>query len=148
MKNIFMLLLIFFISQITFASWPGFKGSGGWGRNNQYSKYFYSEKATAVYGVVEEIDLYEPEKGMSKGVYLKLNCDNQHVNIQLGPVWYIERLDIDISVGDKIEAKGVFIPNINNRMMVAAEIKKGDKLIILRDRHGTPVWAAYGGINH
>jgi len=40
------------------------------------------------------------------GVYLTLKTDNETISIHLGPDWYIEKQDVKIESGDKIEVKG------------------------------------------
>ena len=64
--------------------------------------------------------------------------------MHLGPVWYIERLDIKIKKGDKVGVKGSRVMMRDKPTIIAAEVKKGDEVLILRDEDGIPVWSGRG----
>ncbi len=124
-----------------FAQWQGFKGSGGWGMNSPFNKMFDPNKIETIYGIVEKIDATAPHRMMSNGVYVDLKTEKGVTRVILGPVWYIERLDFVIELGDKLEVKGSPVVINGVQSMIAAEIKKGNELLILRDIHGIPVWS-------
>lgn len=63
--------------------------------------------------------------------------------MHLGPAWYIERLDIKIRKGDKIEVKGSQVMMKGTPTLIASEIKKGDTTVILRDENGVPLWSKW-----
>jgi len=56
----------------------------------------------------------------------------------------MERLDAKIINGDKVEVKGVRTNLAGKPVVIAAEVKKGDKVLVLRDAAGVPVWAGWG----
>ncbi|MCX8083899.1 MAG: hypothetical protein N3C60_03160 [Calditerrivibrio sp.] len=141
---IYMVLLMIFPSIIQ-AEWKGFKGSGGWGMNSPFNRMFDPNKIETVFGTVEKIDITTPHKMMSHGVYIVLKSDKGLLDIHLGPQWYIERLDFDLKAGDQIEVKGTPIMMMGKPSIIAAEIKKGEELLILRDINGIPVWSRFGG---
>jgi hypothetical protein len=80
---------------------------------------------------------------MGNGVHLMLEADKETISVHLGPVWYIERQDTAIAIGDKIEVKGSRINYEGKAAIIAAEIHKGDEVLMLRDASGIPMWAGW-----
>jgi Glu-tRNA(Gln) amidotransferase subunit E-like FAD-binding protein len=80
---------------------------------------------------------------MSYGVHLSLKTDKETINVHPGPAWYIENQDIKIQTGDKIEIKGSRVSIQGKPAIIAAEVKKGDEVLKLRDEKGFPVWAGW-----
>ena len=82
-------------------------------------------------------------KGMYSGVHVMLKTDKETISVQLGPEWYIERLDTKIVKGDTIEVKGSRVMFADKPAIIAAEVKKGDSTLVLRDVSGIPAWAGW-----
>ena len=82
-------------------------------------------------------------KGMGAGIHLQLKTDKETISVHLGPAWYIERLDAQIEKGNKIEVKGSRVTAAGKPAIIAAEVKKGDALLKLRDDSGIPAWAGW-----
>jgi len=57
--------------------------------------------------------------------------------------WHVENQDIKIEAGDRIEVKGSRITYAGKPAIIAAEVKKGDEILTLRDENGFPVWAGW-----
>jgi hypothetical protein len=140
-KIIIFLASLYIFALPVFAEWGGFKGSGGWGMNSPFNRMIDPNKIETIFGTVEKIDITTPHRMMSHGVYLNLKTEKELIQVILGPVWYIERLDFQLNVGDQVEVKGFPVILQGKQSMIAAEIKKGNDLLILRDIHGIPVWS-------
>jgi hypothetical protein len=56
----------------------------------------------------------------------------------------MERLDAKIIKGDQVEVKGVRTTIAGKPVVLAAEVKKGDNVLVLRDANGVPVWSGWG----
>ena len=82
-------------------------------------------------------------KGMYNGIHLMVKTDKETISVNLGPEWYIERLDTKIEKGDKIEVKGSRVTLSGKPAIIAAEVKKGDSILVLRDSAGIPAWAGW-----
>ena len=89
------------------------------------------------------VDKIIPSKGMTNGVHLELKTEKGTVSVHLGPAWFIENQDITIGPKDKIEIKGSRITYEGKPAIIAAEVKKGDSVLKLRDENGVPVWAGW-----
>lgn len=133
-----------FIVSVAFAQpWKGYRGSGGWGMGNQYQKMYNPATVETISGTVESVDKVTPMKGMYSGVHVMLKTDKETVSVHLGPEWYIERLDTKIEKGDKIEVKGSRVTFAGKPAIIAAEVKKGDSVLVLRDSAGIPAWSGW-----
>lgn len=123
--------------------WKGWRGSGGWGMGSQYNRMYNPATVETVSGTVESVDKITPMKGMYNGIHLMVKTDKETISVDLGPEWYIERLDTKIEKGDKIEVKGSRVTLSGKPAIIAAEVKKGDSTLVLRDSSGIPAWAGW-----
>ncbi len=131
-------------ASIAFAGpWKGWRGSGGWGMNDPYQRNYNPATAETISGVVESVDKVTSLRGMSPGIHLMVKTDKETISVDLGPEWYIERLDTKIKKGDKIEVKGSRVTLSGSPAIIAAEVKKGDSTLVLRDSAGIPAWAGW-----
>ncbi len=120
------------------------KGSGGWGQGSQYNRMYNPATVETVSGAVETIEkMPSPRSGTSYGIHLTVKTPKETISVHLGPAWYIERLDTVIEAGDKIVVKGSRVTYRGKPAIIAAEIKKGDVVLLLRDETGFPAWAGW-----
>jgi hypothetical protein len=75
---------------------------------------------------------------MSPGVHLTLKTEQGPVFVHPGPEWYVERLDAELAEGDPVEVKGSRVTYEGKPAIIAAEVKKGDDVLMLRDDGGVP----------
>jgi hypothetical protein len=137
------LLIIACATTVFAAPWKGGRGSGGWGMGGAYQRLYNPATVETVSGEVVSVDRITPMKGMGAGIHLQLKTDKETISIHLGPAWYIERLDARIDKGNKIEVKGSRVTVAGKPAIIAAEVKKGDALLKLRDDNGIPAWAGW-----
>lgn len=130
-------------TSLAFAGWKGFRGSGGWGMGAAYQMMYNPATVETLAGEVVAVEKTMPMKGMSYGVHVQLKTDKETVSVHLGPGWYIERLDTKIEKGDKVEVKGSRVTIAGKPAIIAAEVKKGDSTLVLRDSLGVPAWAGW-----
>lgn len=128
----------------TFAGpWKGWRGSGGWGKGGSYQQTYNPATIETLSGEVVGIEEFTPMKGMQGGIHLLLKTDTETVSVHLGPAWYIEKLDSQIEPGDTVDVRGSRITFQGNPAVIAAELKKGDAVLPLRDERGIPVWSGW-----
>ena len=123
--------------------WRGWRGSGGWGMGGGYQRLYNPATVETVVGEVVSIDKVTPMKGMSYGIHIVVKSDKETVPVHLGPAWYVERLDTKIDKGDTVEVKGSRITYNGKPAIIAAEVKKGDAVLKLRDDNGYPAWSGW-----
>jgi hypothetical protein len=125
------------------APWKGWRGSGGWGMGSAYQRMYDPATVETVSGTVESVNKITPMSGMYSGIHLTVKTDKETLDVHLGPEWYIERLDTKIEKGDRIEVKGSRVTIAGKPALIAAEVKKGNSVLVLRDNNGIPAWAGW-----
>jgi hypothetical protein len=73
-------------------------------------------------------------------VHLSLKTDRETITVILGPAWFIEQQGLIVSPLDKIQVTGSRVMFQGKPSLIAAEVKKGDRTLRLRDEKGAPVW--------
>lgn len=119
------------------------RGSGGWGMGSSYQRTYNPATVETVTGEVKTVERFTPAKGMGAGIHLQLKTEKEIISIHLGPAWYIGRLDEQLEKGDIIEVRGSRVMFAGKPAIIAAEMKKGDARLQLRDDSGRPVWAGW-----
>jgi len=117
-------------------------GTGGWGNKSAYCSLFDPRNVETIHGTILSIDNVTPLPGMSQGVQVQLQTAKETIPVHLGPRWYIENQDIDLEPQDTVQVKGSRFACNGQIVMSAAEIRKGDEVIQLRDAKGRPLWTA------
>jgi hypothetical protein len=149
MKRIIVLMAVMTMLGFTFSTEAlaqrgiTWKGSGGWGSGTSYGRMYNSQTIEMISGEVVSVDKITPMKGMTYGVHLILKTDKETISVHLGPGWYIENQDVKIAPKDRIEVKGSRITFEGELALIAAEIKRGDDVLVLRDTSGFPVWSGW-----
>lgn len=137
-------LCIILCAAVAFAApWRGWHGSGGWGAHGAYQRMYNPATVETVSGEVVNVEQITTLKGMDAGIHLQLKTAQETIAVHLGPAWYIERLDDRIEKGNTIEVTGSRVTVAGKPAIIAAEVKKGDALLKLRDDSGIPAWAGW-----
>jgi hypothetical protein len=81
---------------------------------------------------------------MSPGLMLKLATAEGERLVQLGPAWYIERQDLDLSPGDEVAVLASDVRLDGGHVFIAAEIMRGQWTLRLREPDtGHPSWSGW-----
>jgi hypothetical protein len=95
-------------------------------------------------GEVVSMERMTPGKGMKYGLHAMVKTEKETISVHLGPGWYLENQDMGIiKVGDKIEVKGSRVTFEGKPALIAAEVRKGDQVLTLRDANGIPAWSGW-----
>ena len=119
------------------------KGGGEWGPGTPYDKMYDLQTIENIFGEVLAVEIITPMIVMSYGVHIVLQTDTDTISVHLGPGWFIENQDVKLTPRDKIEIQGSRIIFEGKPTIIAAEIKKGDEVLMLRDAGGYPVWSGW-----
>ncbi|MDZ7652377.1 MAG: hypothetical protein U5L03_07380 [Burkholderiaceae bacterium] len=122
--------------------WRGWRGAGGWGAG-PYQRLYNPESAYSAHGKIETIQSFVPAPGMAPGVHMMVKTASEVVELHLGPMWFIERLEPAFDPGDEIDFRGSRVTIDGKVVVIAAEIRKGDKTLVLRNAAGVPAWAGW-----
>jgi hypothetical protein len=105
---------------------------------------FDTKKVTLITGEIVEVAKVECHQNKdSKGVHLTLKTEDGNVKVHLGPSWFLDAQPATFASGDKIEIKGATMTVHGEKTFVAAKVKKGDGVLVLRDAEGNPYWSAW-----
>ena len=74
------------------------------------------------------------------GVHLMLQTDKETIAVHLGPSWYIDKQTPKIETNDTITVTGSRVTVDGKPAIIAAQVKKGNEILKLRDENGIPVW--------
>ena len=102
------------------------------------------QTVTTISGVVVSLTPPQGEAGMPYLAYLTLRTETGKIKVFLGPSLYVNKLPVKINVLDKIQVTGSKITWEGKPVILAAEVKKGEQVLKLRETNGTPVWSGRG----
>ena len=104
----------------------------------------YDPKAVeTITGEVTNVDRISPAKGMSG--WSSHECEDRQGNDlgSSGSEWYIENQDVKMRSQRQGRGEGSRITFDGKPAMIAAEVKKGEEVLKLRDDNGFPVWSGW-----
>jgi hypothetical protein len=106
-----------------------------------YGTMWDANAVTIVSGEVVAVEQYTPGRGGSSyGLRFTLKIDKETLPVILGPAWYVEQEHFAIAAKDQVEVKGSRLSIQGQPTIIAQEVKKGDKVLKLRDDKGGPLW--------
>ena len=111
---------------------------GGPGRT--YSRYYNPKTIETVSGTVLGIERVAG-RGRFAGIHLMLKTRTGELSVHLGPSWYIDKQALKIVPHDTIEVTGSRITYHGKVVLVAAEVRRGNETLMLRDTQGYPLWS-------
>jgi len=112
--------------------WPG--GPAGEARGPIYDP----DTVTTLHGTVTAVEVVAVERGRSGGLHLIRDVAGSKKEVHIGPTWFLDRESIKFSKGDVVDVTGSLV---RNNYVIAREVKKGEKVLKLRDDQGFPLWA-------
>ena len=118
-------------------------GLGGGGAG--YDRMYDPKTVGSVSGEVVSVDKIT-DRGTGSGVRLTLKTGKETILVYLGPGWFLEKQDLAFAPKDQVEVTGSQVTFQGKPAIIAAEVKKGDQSLKLRDPAGIPAWA--GADNH
>ena len=94
-------------------------------------------------GTVVAVEMHVPPQGNHYGVHLQVQAGEETLPIHLGPSWYLERQDTHLQEGDEIEVTGSRITYEGAPAIIAAQVKRSEDTLHLRDAEGYPAWRGW-----
>jgi hypothetical protein len=136
------LVLILALSMACGSENQGGLGPGG---GVGYDRMYDPKTVGTVNGEVVSVDKIT-DRGMGSWVSLTLKTGKETILVYLGPGWFLEKQDLTFAPQDQVEITGSQTTLQGKSAIIAAQVKKGDKSLKLRDPAGIPGWA--GADNH
>lgn len=94
-------------------------------------------------GTVEDVREVSGSRGWA-GTHILLKTDKEDLDVHLGPTAYLAESGFTFAKGDRIEVLGSRVKVGATDAMLAREIKKNGKTLVLRDARGIPKWSRAG----
>jgi uncharacterized protein YcfJ len=82
-----------------------------------------------------------PSKHRGYGVHLTVQTEKETISVHLGPSWYLEKQTPHIEANDTITVTGSRVTVDGQPAIIAAQVKKGNEVLKLRDDNGVPAWS-------
>ena len=73
-----------------------------------------------------------------------LQTDKETIAVHLGPSWYIDKQTPKIETNGTITVTGSRVTVDGKPAIIAAQVKKGNEILKLRDENGIPAWRRAG----
>lgn len=94
---------------------------------------------TTVSGTVTSVISAASPEGVV-GVHLELSTPSGRVRVALGPAMFIGENNFYFIADDAVSVVGAKVGSAKDNIVWAREVKKGDKVLTLRNADGTPRW--------
>lgn len=120
----------------------------GWGESGEYARRFDPSTVCRISGRVVMVERFAPRHALSRGVHLLLRSASGNLLVALGPAWYVDAQETSFKSGDWVEVVGSMIEYRGKPVLVAAEVTKGRRTLILRDANGRPAWVGDAARRH
>jgi hypothetical protein len=75
------------------------------------------------------------------GLHLTLKTSTESVVVHLGPAAFLKEKNFVVAVGDDLEILGSRVKLGDESVLIAREIKQGERTLTLRDASGRPLWS-------
>ncbi|MEO0970593.1 MAG: hypothetical protein AAFX80_20270 [Cyanobacteria bacterium J06639_18] len=102
---------------------------------------YNTKTVETIKGKVLRLDYLTSRYRMSDGLHLQFQTTNEVIPIHLGSYWYLENQEIEIKPNDTLKIIGSRISFDGQAAIIAAQIKKGETTVKLRDKNGFPMWS-------
>ena len=97
----------------------------------------------SIEGEIASVEKTASTNSANAGVHLRLKTNTGVLRVLLGPSWYLENQEMRLHVKDTIEITGLQVMWQAQPALIAARVKKGDDILVLRDDNGFPRWAGW-----
>jgi sporulation protein YlmC with PRC-barrel domain len=116
---------------------------GGWGMDTPYGRLYDPAKEQTISGQVMSIETSAPMSGMASGMQMLVQTDDgKSTRVQVGPVWYLERQDLDMKENTHVQVTGARAEIDGQPVLMAREVQFDGQVLTLRDAQGMPMWSS------
>src|SRR5262245_47987819 len=97
---------------------------GGWGVGASYSRLYDPAKEQTISGQVVSIETGAPMPGMTPGMQMLVQTEEgKDTRVQVGPVWYLERQDLDLQENTRVQVTGARTEIDGQPVLMAREVQ-------------------------
>ncbi len=115
--------------------------SSPWQEGSEYISLYNPDAVETIHGTVESVGTFRLEGTDIEGLRLQIRTEGgETVTVHAGPRLYLEHQDMHFHYGDEVTVTGSEARWDGHDVVLAAQIKMGDKTIDLLTREGKPQW--------
>ena len=111
----------------------------GKGQMHGMPRYDTATEVTLL-GTISKVETHMGRMGWN-GTHLVVSFDAETLTVHVGPSNYLEQKGFSFASGEQIEVTGSRIKLEGSDVLIAREIKKGEKVLRLRNSQGIPMWS-------
>ena len=104
-------------------------------------RHYDPETETTVKGTITEVQQPASMRAGWTGTHLLLKTDTRDLEVHAGPSSYISQKEFSFAKGDVIEVVGSKARIAGREVVLAREITKDGKTLVLRNEQGVPEWS-------
>lgn len=97
---------------------------------------------TAMKGTVKDVEEVRGMRGGSTGTHLIVKTDAGDMDVHVGPSSYVSGRHFSFAKGDAVEVVGSKVTLGSKEVILAREITKEGKTLVLRNAQGIPEWSS------
>ena len=112
----------------------------GMGGGKGGGRIYNPSTETTVNGTVEQVRTISGERGWG-GTHLDLKTESGTFDVHLGPSAFLSSKGFQFAKGDQVEVTGSKVTFQGHEAIIAREVKKGGKVLTLRNAQGIPEWS-------
>lgn len=112
--------------------------AAGQGGPNESRKYDLST-VTTVHGTVQEVTQHPGRRG-GTGIHLLVKTETGPIEVHVGPASYVTKQQFAFSAGESVEVTGSRVKIGGTDTILAREVRKDGKTLVLRNAQGIPNW--------
>lgn len=94
---------------------------------------------TTVTGAVQEVQQHQMMG--HQGTHLIVKTDTGELEVHLGPSSYLAQHKFSFAKGDQVEVTGSMVKMGGKDALLARQVKKDGKTLVLRNAQGIPAWS-------
>jgi hypothetical protein len=136
--NIGLILALMLLSAVP--SW----GQAPWAAAARAAKTVQYDRGSVetLSGTVMEVERLAPRRvERLSQVHLLLKTGGETITVKLGPESWLAQQNFNLAPGDRVTIKGSRVNRPLQSFLIAAEVRKGNQVLFLRDENGRPLWA-------
>jgi sporulation protein YlmC with PRC-barrel domain len=114
---------------------PNEPRGGGWGVDTPYGRLYDPAREQTISGQVVSIETSTPMPGMAPGMQMLVQTDDgKNTRVQVGPVWYLERQDLDVKENTHVQVTGAQAEIDGQPVLMAREVQFDGQVL--------PMWSS------
>ena len=104
------------------------------------SRFYDPAQEITLHGKVTAVNTVTGRRGWN-GVHIALQAAEGNYDVHIGPAAYLTQQSFSFAKGDQVEIVGSQVELNGAPAVIAREVKKGGKVLSLRDKQGVPLWS-------